>query len=410
MATIKHNARSVRKPCRYCGRTDGLYWWHETESDALGKRTRYCREHGEVTWYLGNAEGTRHECRPGAADQDHDEPVHMQWNNEPASVAQPAATPAPSAPASNGQGGSDDRLGALAQLIDLLAPKVDAQQVREIIDGELAKRIMPTVVELRKPDGSVKPVKGATHKALPKVIRRAQRGNHVLMVGPGGTGKSTIARQVAEALEVPFYEVSLGPTTPESRFVGYMTASGEYVTTLFRKAYESGGVFHFDEFDNGNASILAMLNNGLANGHMAFPDKMVERHPDFRCLASANTYGRGADRMYVGRQSLDVTTLDRFKVVTVEIDDALEEQVCQGTGASAPAVSAVIQYVRALRANVERHKMAFLVSPRASKGICEDVRDGENISESITENLRKGASDADWSKITAGVPLPSIRS
>lgn len=47
-------------------------------------------------------------------------------------------------------------------------------------------------------------------------------------------------------------------------------------------------------------------------------------------IATANTFGRGANRSYAGRNQLDEATLDRFRIGTVECDyDAtIEAALC----------------------------------------------------------------------------------
>ena len=48
---------------------------------------------------------------------------------------------------------------------------------------------------------------------------------------------------VAKALGLAFYFISVGLQTSKSDLVGYMSATGAYVTTHLRQAYEFGGVF-----------------------------------------------------------------------------------------------------------------------------------------------------------------------
>jgi hypothetical protein len=43
--------------------------------------------------------------------------------------------------------------------------------------------------------------------------------------------------------------------------------------------------------------------------------------------AAANTYGTGADALYVGRNQLDAATLDRFYVVEMDYDRKLEAKL-----------------------------------------------------------------------------------
>lgn len=181
-------------------------------------------------------------------------------------------------------------------------------------------------------DGKIHEVKGLRHKSLDNLIVMASQKIPVMLVGMAGTGKTHAASQVAEALGLKHYTMSVGAQTSKSDIIGYMHASGGYVPTLFRKAYEEGGVFLMDEIDAGNANVLIQVNAALSNGFCAFPDKMVERHKDFVFIASANTFGNGANRMYVGRNQLDAATLDRFAVLVWDVDEKLEDKMAESYG------------------------------------------------------------------------------
>jgi MoxR-like ATPase len=113
-------------------------------------------------------------------------------------------------------------------------------------------------------------------------------------------------------------------------------AKGEFkfLGTSFLDCYENGGVFLFDEIDAADANVMLVINSALANGQLSVPSRhdnpVAKRHPDFICIAAANTFGHGADRQYVGRNELDESTLDRFRIGTVpmDYDEALERQLC----------------------------------------------------------------------------------
>lgn len=398
MALVKHSERTLRLPCRTCGARE-LYWAHDTD---VTDGAESCGRDGHPLgkYVLIERDGTRHMhgARP-AEEAREPEPVTAE-------PERPVAAPAP-APAT---AGADPRLAALTGLLDVLsAPPVSREEIVDMVREEIAGVVFPTNTVVVRGEGSEpKKIDGATHPELATVVAALDAGEHVLMVGPAGTGKSTIADQAAEALGLEFYSLSLSPQTPTSQIVGYMQATGEYVKTLFRTAFEYGGVFHFDEFDNGHPSILATINAALANGVMAFPDRMVKRHADFRAIASANTYGRGADRMYVGRQALDQATLDRFSVVDIHVDESLEHTLCMATGLAEYTVQQVLAYVRELRSNAEQHKMAVVISPRAAVGMCRLIKAGLPWGKVVDARARRGLSDADWSKLSMGAPAVSL--
>jgi cobaltochelatase CobS len=410
MALIKHDypgVRTTRKPCNNCKSTD-LYWAHDDDTSA--RQGKYacdkteCPGNGSFNWTHINRDGSRHDCQ-GKAGQAHSEPEHAEATteiNEPPALEGFYTRPEPTAPVT-APAGADPRFAQLASLLgELTTATVDATQVHAIVDERLRGLVLPVQVEIKR-DGVVRKVEGLAHKVLATVIKRMQR-KHVLMVGPAGTGKSHIAHQAADALGFEFYSISLTPQTPASAITGYMTATGEYIGTAFRQAFEHGGVFLFDEADNGHPSTLGIINSALANGSMAFPDGMVKRHADFRCVASANTYGRGPDRAYVGRQALDAAFLDRFTVLTVDVDEALEEALCLATGLDGVRVKAALAYVRHLRARAYEYKMPLVFSPRRSESMCDALADGFTVAEAVEMEIRRGISDADWRKVADGAP------
>lgn len=258
-----------------------------------------------------------------------------------------------------------DALGAYLKGID---DKI-ADYIGNSIEGQL-KELHDEVkknqkLEVKIDDKSVV-LKGLKHKQLQDLIVTATLRLPVLMVGMAGTGKTHAAEQVAEALKVNFYAMSVGAQTSKSDIIGYMNANGVYVKTHFRDAYEKGGVFLMDELDAGNANVLIQVNAALSNGQAAFPDKMVKMHKDFIFVATANTYGTGMDRQYVGRNQLDAATLDRFTLIDWDIDEDLEAGFVFGTYGKAWNMA-----VRAARDYVSEHNIRALITPRATLKGCK---------------------------------------
>jgi len=295
---------------------------------------------------------------------------------------------------------ADDASKALATLISALSKGmvVDAAKVAEIvgpmIDAAIAKIEIPvakTVLEVRTPDAT-RQIVGTVHKVTPTVIKLAAIGHDVMLVGPAAAGKTTIGKQVAVALDIPFHITSTVFDTHE--LLGFVDGMGKYHSTAFRHAFEHGGIWVADEIDAWDASALLAANSALANGYATFPDSElpIDRHPNFRVLATANTFGHGADRVYVGRNELDAASLDRFAVIAMDYDADLELQYSNGN-------LDWYQRVTDVRRQVRDKGIRHVVSSRAIiKGVAA-LSAGIEWSDVEDIYLFKGMSKADRAKI-----------
>lgn len=205
--------------------------------------------------------------------------------------------------------------------------------------------------------GPVMPL-GLTHRQAGDVIAMLAAGVNVYLHGPAGSGKTTVARQAAQAFNVPFYFAA--KVESEYLLLGFTDAKGQAVRTPFRDAYERGGVFLLDEMDGSSPGAIVALNAALANGVCPFPDAVIERHPDFKCIGAGNTPLRGASRQYVGRNQLDAASVDRFAFLSFGYDEALEM--------AAAGNPQWVRYVQAVRRAVADRGLDgdVLVTPRAS--------------------------------------------
>ena len=237
--------------------------------------------------------------------------------------------------------------------------EIDEEKVGAIIDRKLDefRSQMVKTIEVKQIDGSVKPI-GISHRMTERIAQVANLGIHQMLVGPAGGGKTTTAEKVAEILNLKFYPVSVGPQTTKSDLLGFVDAAGNYHSTPLRDAFENGGLLLLDEVDAANAGVLTIINSLLANGYCAFPDAIIQKHPDFRCVCACNTYGRGADCQYVGRNQLDAATLDRFAVVDFDYDEQMELAL-----AGNPEWTKKVQRWRKRAFDL---KMRVVISPRAS--------------------------------------------
>jgi MoxR-like ATPase len=273
-----------------------------------------------------------------------------------------------------------------------------AGTIQTAVDEAVARKVAefaPTVVEVTLPARKKVRLDGDAHAVLPELLTALHARCHVLLVGPAGTGKSMLAKHAAQALDLPFQALSLGPTTPMSKVFGYFDAHGNYHDTPFRKAFESGGVMLLDELDNGHPGLLAELNQALALGTCAFADGMVDAHDDFRLVATGNTYGTGADRQYVGRQTLDSATLDRFVVIDVPIDEDLEERIALRHAPSAKEQAReLLEDIRDLRDLIREKNLPIILSPRASIDGAKLLEAGATLDQVFRWRIVRGLSSA----------------
>ena len=271
--------------------------------------------------------------------------------------------------------------------------------------AESIANIQPKVVHVTIKDRPTKELGGVQHNQFPKVLTALGAGLNIMMVGPAGTGKTTIASNAAKALDLPFSSKSCTSQTTESSLVGFIHAGGEYVGTEFRKRFQNGGVFLLDEVDNANPNVLGVLNSALANGEMAFPDGMVKRHADFVCVAAGNTYGNGATTEYVGRNPIDAATKDRFVFIDVNIDESVESAMLEAVGLDATIAQHWLKVVRTARNNVQTFGLKVIVSPRATEGGAKLLRAGWSMQDTVDATLLKGAKPDQVAKIMEGVTL-----
>lgn len=298
----------------------------------------------------------------------------------------------------------------VAALVDKLQPWIKAHvdadalkaEVTEEVRANLAavnakleralKQAQPTRVELVTPEQPEARDLGVQHRQFPLLLKalnaRQSDGHHlnVWLTGPAGSGKTTAALQAAKALSLEY--AFTGAIDTPYPLLGFVDAQGRTVRTPFREVYESGGVFLFDEYDGSHPSATLPFNAALANGHCAFPDRIVERHKDFVAIAAANTFGLGATAEYVGRNRLDAASLDRFVTIAWETDEALE----MATAGNAEWT----RHVQAVRARAQAKGLKVIVSPRASYFGAALLAAGleRDVAEQLA--LRKGMTEEQW--------------
>lgn len=250
-----------------------------------------------------------------------------------------------------------DMLDAVKEIIDPVMAAMREMLVRhadEAVTAAVAAK-HPTMLTIQMPNAE--PVAlGIVHEKTETIMQAVMAGLNVYLHGPAGSGKTTVARTIAEALKRPFYFAA--KVESEYLLLGFRDARGETVRTQFREAYEHGGVFLFDELDGSSPAAIVALNAALANGICPFPDGTIARHPDFVCIAAGNTVLTGASRAYTGRAQLDAASIDRFAFIEFGYDERMEMALAANKEWCA--------HVQAVRKAVEARGINHLVTPRAT--------------------------------------------
>ena len=265
-----------------------------------------------------------------------------------------------------------------AQSLDEQAELSVRKHVSDIIDklGPLAKkavmeaaeRVQPLVI---KEAGKLRKVKGVLPPEFERMVKLASQRIPIMLVGPAGCGKTYLCERLAEALDMEFSDQSCSEGMSESVFNGLLLPVGkggmfEHVTSPFMDRYESGGVMLLDEIDAGDPNLFTYINKAIANNSYSVAQRwtrpVVRKHKDFVLVAAANTFGHGADSMYVGRNQLDAATLDRFKVGLICMDYNADVE-------ASLADEELCDWAWGIRRKIREHKLRRIMSTRVIKDL-----------------------------------------
>ena len=203
------------------------------------------------------------------------------------------------------------------KIINSLTPKMKEKEIGELLDtydrqSKEAERLkfLETSKQLGFNFTSLEPDE--------KLRRTIEAGiKNIWMVGPAGCGKSTMARNVAEDMDLPYLCISCGIGTSATEFIGYKYPTRE--ATRFGEFYAKPSIILIDEITALDPAVAQILNAALANDEIETTTGLVHRHPKCIIIATSNTFGFGCDRQYVANNQLDASTIDRFVGGIVEV-------------------------------------------------------------------------------------------
>lgn len=380
------------------GGSIGFDPFRNSETSTKGKVIAYMQQHHRAEYIDAAIRAVTGASAATAAAQDACQTTEQDEQAQADATTATAKASKADACASSPEITADAKTQQLARLLaDLAGSKaapLDESKVRDIVDEQLAKIHLPTRVEIKTQAGEVKDC-GIQHVNFPHLVMAANardKDGHRLNIwlkGPAGTGKTSAGKEIAKALGIPFY--SNGALDVKFELTGFRDAKGEYQATEFRKAWEHGGVFLFDECDNSSPQALTCFNAALANGFFPFPDQTIARHPDCLVLAGANTAGKGATDGYL-RSKLDGAFLDRFVILDWSIDESLELALASNKD--------WCKRVQAVRSKAkERGIKDHLITPRATFFGEALLASGMPWPAVEAMTLKKSLSDDAWSQV-----------
>lgn len=293
--------------------------------------------------------------------------------------------------------------------------KEKEEQANRLLEEVMRNR--KEIERIKREQENMKKKMSGDHFQTNEVVRRLKCLGKAFLVGPAGTGKSTIAMQACAKIfgmnsiqdvlsSDKFAQISFSPDTVSADMIGFTDVNGVFHETDIIRVFRDGGLILFDEMDDADASLLVKLNTMLANGVIPTPNGVVIQNLETYIVGTANTFGKGGNSMYVGRSRLDAATLDRWKLSTIQIeyDFSMETGMIENSGLDENIAKQIINATATIRKLICDNNWKQICSTRF---VCDAIKmglHGYNINTILNTFL------ADWDDNSRRIVLKEIRS
>jgi nitric oxide reductase NorQ protein len=153
------------------------------------------------------------------------------------------------------------------------------------------------------------------NNALDVLEKAYKSGLFVLIIGPKGTGKTTLVRKFASKMKKELHSVNFSLRTRESHLVGTRTIEKgqiSFVEGVLVKSMRTGSMLYLDELNAAEADVLLRLDEALDDRRQLVlkeaEGQVVKASPDWLAIATINPLS------HVGTKELPPQLLSRFPV------------------------------------------------------------------------------------------------
>lgn len=275
-----------------------------------------------------------------------------------------------------------DQLGGVVLTVQKLLEKIKMDFSELVKKNDTSYFYMPTDVAFIKQDW---------HNT---VARCVEMGRTVALRGPAGNGKTTGAKQILKDLGFNIYNIDCNDSLTADDLVGGIklesTGQGQMKTTfqpgIFAKAFaDPKGAILMDEFDALDPKLALCIQSALLRDsggpgkrELSVPtndgDKVMVSEGKCPIILTMNTYGSGATREYVGRNTLDAASLDRINTI-VDTDYANEDKIVHARypDLKKDKVNEIVAFAKRIRMKIAEKNMRIILSTRRLLDIAETI-------------------------------------
>lgn len=192
---------------------------------------------------------------------------------------------------------------------------------------------------------------------------------NVLLTGPTGSGKTTLARKYCAEHKLPYRRISLNGGVTVEDLVGHYILNKDgtdWIDGILTMAVRYGWIIVVDEINAATPDVLFKLNSLLDDERILIlsekDGEIITPHPNFRLVATMNPTDQG----YSGTKEMNEALKDRFHITLyIDYNIDVEEKILKSMGIKGNLISDIMKFTKRIRESYAKNEMITPFSTRS---------------------------------------------